>query len=259
MNPPPAIVTVFARNYLPRARVLAASLRRFHPELPLLALCVGPVRDVAPWEMLRPPIAVPRGATIKAAASAAKPLALELALDRGFASAVYLDPDILVRAPLTELFAIVARHAVTLTPHLLDPLAGDDRIVRELNILQSGTFNAGFIGVSRSADARAFLAWWRERVSDQCEHAVAEGVYYDQRWLDLAPVFFDDVRVWRDPEYNAAHWNVPERDLSRARFIHFSGFDPSRPDVVTRYSRRLTADAYGPLLQEYARLLREAE
>jgi hypothetical protein len=86
-------------------------------------------------------------------------------------------------------------------------------------------------------------------------------MHYDQRWLDLAPTLFDDVRIVRDAGCNVAHWNLPERDLGAAprSFFHFSGFDPDQPHVVTKYSRRLAmADAgagAAGLFGRYARLL----
>ena len=78
-------------------------------------------------------------------------------------------------------------------------------------------------------------------------------MHYDQRWLDLVPALFDDVHIVRDAGCNVAYWNLPERGLtltqngmqahdSLCRFFHFSGFEPERPEIVTRYSRRLTMD-----------------
>jgi hypothetical protein len=67
--------------------------------------------------------------------------------------------------------------------------------------------------VSARPAARAFLSWWQNRVYEHCRHDVAHGVYYDQRWLDLAVVFFEDVYVFRDPSFNVAHWNLPERAI----------------------------------------------
>ena len=49
---------------------------------------------------------------------------------------------------LSSLFDVVGQYSIALTPHLLSPLAGADAIPRELNILQSGTFNGGVIAVA---------------------------------------------------------------------------------------------------------------
>jgi hypothetical protein len=138
------------------------------------------------------------------------------------------------------LLAAAQKAAITLLPHLLEPLQGPDRAERELNILQSGAFNGGVVGVRDSSEARAFLAWWQRRVRADCRHAIGEGLHYDQRWLDLVPSYFDDVQVYDDPTVNVAHWNLPERQLGDCRLFHFSGYDPDRPDVLTQYSNRLS-------------------
>ena len=75
---------------------------------------------------------------------------------------------------------------------------------RELNILQSGVFNAGVIGVRRGETADRFLGWWQGQVYSDCRHSLDEGVHYDQRWLDLVPAFFEDVGVVRDPAQDRA-------------------------------------------------------
>jgi len=91
-------------------------------------------------------------------------------------------------------------------------------------------------------------------------------VYFDQRWLDLAVVFFEDVSIFREPSYNVAHWNLPERavrvghdvitvDGRPCRFFQFSGFDPDRPHAVTRYSPRLDMSNVGPAAEVFRRYL----
>jgi hypothetical protein len=200
---------------------------------------------------------------------AAKAYLLSYLLDHGFGSAIFLDADILVLGNLDPLFKIVEKHAILLTPHLLAPLEGEQRAARELNILLSGTYNGGFLGVSDTSSTRAFLYWWQDRLYEHCCHAVAHGMHYDQHWLDFVPVYFDGVHILRDPTYNVAYWSLPERnaylpapplpgDAGPCRFFHFSGFDPEQPPAVTRYSPRLTMANVGPamsLFDHYANLL----
>ncbi len=263
--------TVVAKNFLAFARVLARSFREHHPDVPLFVLLADEVDGyfdpaAEPFQLLHlENLAIPdlprflsqysRQQTVVAA----KAWLLSHLLDRGFHRAVFLDADLLVLGDLTPLLAPAGDPAVLLTPHLLAPLAGGDRIARELNILQSGIYNGGFLGVSDSPEARRFLAWWQERLSLHCRHAVAEGLHYDQRWLDLVPAFFEDVGIVRDPAFNTAYWNLPERNTLAARFFHFSGFNPDEPQAVTRYSRRVAmADDLVPLFDRYVKLLEEA-
>jgi hypothetical protein len=273
--------TVVAKNYLSFARVLAESVRRWHPDLPFFVLLVDepdgrfdPAGEPFPLLQLsqlgsRELEDLRHRRSCKELATSAKAYLLQHLLDRAFRSVVFLDPDVLVLGDLTELLSQVATHDITLTPHLLGPLRGDRAIARELNVLQSGVFNAGFIGVSDGPSARSFLGWWRSRVHARCGHEVAEGVYYDQLSLNLTPAFFDGVSMVRDPGCNVGHWNLPERELRfdgdtllaggrPCRFFHFSGFQPHRPHVLSRYAREAGGVASGALealLGHYADLL----
>jgi len=235
------------------ARVMADSLRRQHPEVPvLLGLTDDPgclrgagyPLEVLPLDELGLP-GIERflfRCTRLEAAIAIKPFALERALDLGFDTAVYVDADVMVLGDISDLLRSAGHHAITLVPHLLEPLVGSDRVGRELNILQSGTFNGGVLSVTDSDTSRAFLRWWQSRVFADCRHSVEEGMHFDQRWLDLVPSYYEDVHVYDDPAINVAHWNLPERELGACRLFHFSGYDPDRAEVMTRYSSRLSLD-----------------
>nr|MDP9492088.1 hypothetical protein [Actinomycetota bacterium] len=250
-----AVATASAGNYVPFARVLASSLHEQHPDLPLffgisdeLQGRLEPGREE--FEVVtipELPLPEPRRFLFRhrrrAAAIAVKPYLLEHVLDLGFEAVLYIDVDVLVLRDLSELLTATGRSSITLLPHLVEPLGGADRAARELNILQSGVFNGGVLGVRESEEARRFLAWWQARVYLHCRHAVADGLHFDQRWLDLVPSYFEDVQVFRDPDVDVAHWNLPERDLSSCRLFHFSGFDPDRPGELTSYSNRLALEA----------------
>lgn len=273
-----AVATIVAKNYVSFARVLAQSFLSHHPDVPFFALLSDEVDGyfdpgAEPFCLVRQSeVGIPDLPRLrvrydrKQVAVTSKPYLLSHLLDRGFGSVIFLDPDIWVLGSLDHLFSLVREHAAVLMPHLLAPLSGEDGVERELNILRSGVYNGGFVGVSARPAARAFLSWWQDRVYEHCRHDVAHGVYYDQRWLDLAVVFFEDVYVFRDPSFNVAHWNLPERairvgddaitvDGQPCRFFHFSGFDPDRPHAVTRYSPRLEMSNVGPAAELFRRYL----
>ena len=166
-GPRVAIATVVARNYLSFARVLALSLRAHHPHVRfLVVVAADPDTD---WQLEGEPfeivaldnLGIPnlrricfRSSRLELAVTV-KPFLMRHLLDRGVDGAIFLDPDVLVVGDLTPLFVEVTQHAIVLTPHLLQPLEGDARIARELNILQSGTFNAGFVGASDAPATRS--------------------------------------------------------------------------------------------------------
>jgi hypothetical protein len=277
-----AIGTVVARNYLAFAKVLARSLAERHPEIPFfVALSDGPhpatdglARQIVQLEALGIPDleCLCRRRSRKELAVSAKPFLLGHLLDRGYTAALFLDPDTLVVGDLSPTLDEVLAHAIVLTPHVLTPPGGADRVCRELDLLQAGTFNAGFVGVSNRAGARRMLAWWQDRVLAACAEDVSAGVYFDQRWLDLMQVVFDEVRILRDPGCNIAYWNLPERRVEvrgnelfvgggAARFFHFSGFDPAGLPFLSRHSRRATLESAGAarvVYERYATLLNAA-
>lgn len=273
-----AAATVVGKNSLSLARVLAQSFRRYHPGIPFFVLLTDEIDGyfdpaAEPFRLLGlADLQIPDLPRFRFQYSqqeltyAVTPFLLAHLLDRGVAGVAFLKQESLVLAELTPVLDLLRRHSIVLTPHLLAPLSGDAGIARELNILQSGVYNVGFLGVAETPTARAFLAWWKERLYEHCRHDIPHGVHFEQRWLDLVPAFFEDVEVVRDPGFNVAHWNLPERKVAidgesvtvdghPCRFFRFSGFDPERPDAVTRYSPRLNAFNVGPAAEIFRRYM----
>ncbi len=226
-----AVGTVVSRNHMAYARVLADSLRRWHPELELYVLVIDHHEGDEPFELLTLE-GVSRSwrfaHSLQEVLVLAKPILLGELLRRGHERALLLDSDMLVTAPLDPLLDAVRDAPVVLTPHLLEPVAVD----RELQILLSGVFNGGVIGVGGDARGRAFLEQWSERLDTYCRSAVERGLYYEQRWLDLAPSTCTGLRILRDPTINVAWWNLPERDPGQSRLLHFSRQGPALPDEL---------------------------
>jgi hypothetical protein len=172
----------------------------------------------------------------------------------------YFDSDIELFSPLAEAEAALAHGAnLVLTPHILQP-APDQH--RERALLRSGSFNAGFVAVAPSAPARAFVAWWCERVKTGCTNDHPEGTYGDQKWLELAPSICDGVMVLRHPGYNFAYWNAYERPLSclggawsaagwPLRFVHYSQWNLREQDWE-QYLARYFDREYQPLAGLFA-------
>jgi hypothetical protein len=245
-----AVCTCVAGNYVSYARVLAQSLRRHHPETKLhvlvvdkqpprferesLSASVVTLKDLRISKLWRMLLAYDR----KQMVVAMKPALLRYVLDAGFESALFLDPDMLVMADLDPVFEAVASHSLTLTPHVGPALAAADKADLERSLLMAGMYNGGFVGISNRPESRRFLAWWEMRLGRLCFDAMQHGLHYDQRWLDLAPAFVEDLHLLRDPGCNFAYWNFPFRALqpegdgfsvngSPLRLFHFSGFDPA--------------------------------
>lgn len=246
------IFTSVAANYLAKARVLAGSVKKFHPEFQFhLLLCdavpAGFSLESEPFDSL---IAVGDFGlenpeqwifqhTLVELTTAAKGFALEKLLDLPDCSEVlFFDPDIVVLAPLDRLLAEFANASILLTPHLTEPEVAREAILdNELSVLRHGVYNLGFLGVKNSAEGRRFAGWWRERLKNFCFNDIARGLFTDQRWADLTPAYFPDHKILRDAAYNVCTWNLTHRAVTGAGpfellvnggpvvFYHFSGFD----------------------------------
>lgn len=266
------VCTVIARNYLAHARVLAESFRRHHPDGRCFVLVIddeeGLVADTEPFTVLRPrDIDVQAFEQMRSAYSvmelctAVKPWLLRHMLARhdDGSGVAYLDPDIVIYSRMTELEAALRDHAVVLTPHVLHGMPRDGRRPNETDILLAGVYNLGFIGVADRPDAVTVLDWWAERLLTDCFVAPERGYFVDQRWIDFVPGLIDDLRILRDPAYNVAYWNVPERPLEvhegdyrvagrPLRFFHFSGYSPGRRTDLSRHQTRVTLTEHPALL-----------
>ena len=265
-----------AKNRLSLARVLAQSFLEHHPDIPFYVLladeidgCFDPRREryqLIPFSDLR----IPHRERFRfhyaqqPLSYATTPFLLEHLLDRGFERVLFFKQESLVLGDHSEVLELLTRHPIVMTPHLLAPLAGPDRAARELNILQSGVFNVGLLGVAAPDAGTPFLKWWQDRVYAHCAHAVADGMHYEQRWLDLVPTFFPAAHLLRDPAFNVAHWNLPDRSIDvrgrdvlvegrPGRLFRFSGYDPDVPGLPTRYSNRLTWENVGPARMVFER------
>src|SRR5262245_13427851 len=267
-----AACSVVSKSHLAYARVLAESFRQYHPAARMFVLVVdgadGYVRprhepfelvELAELEIPDLPSLCFRYDAFELCC-AAKAYLLRHLLRRSDLSIVcYLDSDILVLRELTELGAILDRHSIALTPHLIADMRDDGRTPGLRHILGSGAYNAGFIAVHNDPTAHRFLDWLGAQVQRYCVHDLGAGLFVDQRWLDLVPGMFDDVGILRHPGYNVGHWSLSHRTVTESggeilvnglplHFFHFSGLDFDDTRGLSKHQDRFTLDAV-PVLE----------
>jgi len=280
---PFAACTIIAKNYLPMARVLANSWNSFHPGAPLYVLLLDSpagyfsANDEAFLSVLVPEIGIHNVEaflfkySILEASTAVKPYFLRYLFRRyAIDKLLYLDPDILLFGPLDDLKNRLDRANILLTPHLLSPLPNDGRRQTDHDILKSGTYNLGFLGLRNGIATQRLIQWWTGKVYHHCLVSLANNLFVDQRWMDLVPGMFDGVDIIRAPGYNVAYWNLHERKVSVGEtvtvngqplhFFHFSGFDATRPSIVSKHQDRFQMSDIGDtrkLYEKYRDLLIE--
>jgi hypothetical protein len=184
--------------------------------------------------------------TLKELCTAAKASFLDyLICDRQCESLIYLDPDILITGSLDQLYESLGNHDIILTPHLDTDYPDDGLLPDDSFILRAGQFNLGFIGINCSANARAFLSWWKSKLYEHCVVDVPNGYFVDQKFIDFVPFFFGRVLIEKDTGYNVGYWNLHSRRLKQTKaswgcnegplyFFHFSGYD-SRSSAISSH------------------------
>jgi len=174
----------------------------------------------------------------------------------GFDEACYIDPDILLFSPMTEVFSALRNHSCVLTPHMIHPLQ-DGKEPSDLTIMKSGVYNLGFLGLRNDSDGRRLASWWADRCFTNCRIDIAGNMFTDQRWMDLAPAFVSRPFILRHPGYNIAYWNLLHRSVSRTKagrwlvngerlvFFHFSGISPTDSKQFSKHQNRFGPENLG--------------
>ena len=255
------IFTSITANYLPKARVLATSVKRFHPDAKFhlmlsdvipqsIAIENEPFDSIITIDEL--PIPEQKAWIFKHSivemCTGVKPIAFQEIFQRyNCDKVIYLDPDIAVLNPLDSITEKLDYYSVLLTPHQTSPEESNEAVLdNELCSLRHGVYNLGFLAVRNSQDGRAFLKWWSKRCLDFCYDNIPQGMFTDQRWVDLAPAFFTDIHILRKPIYNVATWNLTHRKVTGSLeegilvngepicFYHFSGFDSGAQELMLK-------------------------
>ena len=272
-----AACTIVAKNYIAFARVLADSFYQHHPEGRFFVLLVDrnegyvdpqqerfTLLEIEELDNLPDIRSFLFKYTLLECNTAVKPYLLQHLFERyDLPNLVYFDPDILITGSLGELAALLERHSIVLTPHLTEPI-DDGAWPSELAFLQSGTYNLGFIGLRRDASVDRLLPWWQERLYDRCVVRIEQGLFVDQKWIDLVPGLFDGVRIWTHPGYNVAYWNLAGRTVTLSSagplangepliFFHFSGVEPESLANVSKHQDRFTLDGVGQAAELFRR------
>ena len=285
MSTKSAILTIVSNNYIHFARTLMESVKVHEPGNDRYVLVVDdPVASEARDDShlyslitldqldLPAPSQFLFRYNVLEANTAVKPWSLEyLSGTLGYDSVIYLDPDIYLYRPLSHVHQrLRSGAALVLTPHVTNPL-WDGEHPNELDILKAGAYNLGFAAIGKWSAAEPLISWWQHRLEHHCVVDPEQGLFVDQRWMDLAPGLFEDVHILRHRGYNVAYWNIHERPLREdgngwfagpelLHFFHFSGIDLERPDQFSKHQTRFRLNDLGAgkrLFLDYCARLRE--
>ena len=250
-----SVYTSCSLNYLPKARVLADSLRRHEPDarLTLLLNDIAPDwldLDAEPFDRIWTPADLGYDRAwifqhnVMELCTAVKGRALaRLIAEEAADFHIYFDPDVCVYHPLAPISEYMQGASIGLVPHILTPEQSETGIrLTEMSVTEHGIYNLGHLILRPDRNGRAFADWWAARLDRYCFDDQDRGLFTDQRWVDLAPAIFDGVRVLRVPNLDVASWNLFGRTLRQTRAgkpytftvdgyplitYHFSGTGPT--------------------------------
>lgn len=254
------VFTICSANYLAQAITLGKSLQATNPDIPFRIYLVDrlegreEVKKRVPFTLIeieKVPVTDFEGMALRYNVvelnTSVKPYIFDhiLKSEPDIQKVVYLDPDIMVFQPLTNLFETLDNYNIVLTPHILTPSDNIPYAQPESNFLATGIFNLGFVAIKFSGESMRILNWWKEKLLYQGYNRLDHHFFYDQKWMNFAPLFFEDVFIEKNLGYNMAYWNLHERTLSFKNnkfyvnentpliFFHFSSYKTSKPDLIS--------------------------
>jgi hypothetical protein len=275
-----AFFTVCNLQYLPKAIVLAKSVFNVQHDKLIIYLFDKETDKIPSHESFEirwiADQKIPRFShlafmyDVTEACTSIKPF-VTIQLLQAYDKVVYLDPDICVYSDLSELCSLLDEYPIILTPHYVIPI-DDPLLDYDLGLMRFGSFNLGFYAVNGSEEGLRFLNWWSERCINLGFAEAQFGLSVDQKWVSIAPCFFENIKILFDLGYNVAFWNLQERTLKTQnntilvndkyvlKFFHFSSFNLQNPKIIS--SRPHTWNKTGrqdldKICIEYAEKLKE--
>ena len=258
------IFTSITSNYIPKARVLAHSVKKYVPNAVFhLLLCDSPPQgfDLEQEEfdhlMLLDELDIDNQKSwifqhnVVELCTAVKGRGFQEIFRRfGPDKIIFFDPDMVLFSGIEVIEGQLDQHSVLLTPHQTEPARTRSAILdNEVSSLKYGVFNLGFLAVRNSPEGIRFVNWWSDRLRDFCFDDRARGFFTDQKWGDLAPALFADLGILRGPQFNVSTWNIDSREITGdiaegvyvnkipLCFYHFSGIDSG--------AQKLMLEVYG--------------
>lgn len=253
--------TICATNYIGLAKVLEKSIYDYYKDVEFFIM-VADEPDVEIKKTLEDNILIAKSALkgiyseekwnemafkydLTEFCTAIKPASIKFFFEKGYEKCIYFDPDILAFSSIEEIYNKLDEYNAIVTPHITQiGLAGQGNIP-EHQLLCSGVYNLGFLGIKNTNESKAILDWWERKLEDKCFASIPENLFTDQKWMDLIPCFLGNTLfVSQNLGMNMAPWNFHERKIQneenelyvvsrnnesfireRLIFVHFSGYN----------------------------------
>lgn len=130
---------------------------------------------------------------------------------------------------------------ILITPHWRNP-------TNKFTYLH-GLYNAGFVGVSKGSEEA--MEWWKELCFWKTERNLEEGLFVDQRYLDLMPIEWG-ANICKHRGINAAPWNENRENLVMVHLSARFQIDEALKPYLAEYDYKVSeAREWVPQLKEH--------
>lgn len=269
--------TICSNNYLAQANILKESFLQFNPNFSFYICLTDKFSSEINYKLFEPAIIVPvekvnglhvpeltKKYDVVEFNTCVKPTFIKYLIDQNKNTELlyFIDPDICFYQSIDKLNELLRTRSIVLTPHITKPIVVDEYLPSEHLFLNYGIYNLGFIGLNlKDPEVKVMLDWWEQKTLNLGFNRTEEGLFVDQLWMNLTPVYFKNVHVLKDLSYNMAPWNLQERSIkkilengevilnddSKLAFYHFSNLDTQRLEISRFYKRYQFRDL--PLLK----------
>jgi hypothetical protein len=268
--------TIITADYYPKALALFKSIRKFNSEISLQVLVADnqpmpsqfqipagidiiDVRELNEFPMVHELYRKYAHVHMNFFRWSLKPVFITYLLEKGFQKTIYLDCDMYFFNDYEFLFEELDKSVILLTPHWRNsnPFLGSESF---MSLFTHGIFSAGFIGANKGG--LSALHWW----ANACHFMMAPkpeiGIYDDQKYLDVLPVLFENVKIIRhrgcgvganreETKRVAVNGQVMINGQDPIIFIHFDG--QLIEGILKGYDAQLL-----PYLNEYIKVFEES-
>jgi hypothetical protein len=172
---------------------------------------------------------------------------------------ISLDSDMLIFDNFAYIEQQLDTYNIFITPHCHTPmpyLSTIDKVTSEFSymapyedrvMLHVGIYNLGFFAIKNSPETINFRNWWMDRCRHQCYVGSRVGLFGEQLWVNLVPIYFEKVCILNHLGYNVGPWSLHERTITKKDnkfFIndtfplviyHYTGYTPDDPDKVAKW------------------------
>jgi hypothetical protein len=292
-----AAFTICAKNYIGLAQALETSIKRHHDDIDFYIFVADEFDADADLMTLPSNVLISKNLLdighdewysmafkydLTEFCTAIKPSCFKYIFEKmGAEACLFFDPDIMVYNSLTPVYNYLNSHSVILTPHITTIQETYTGVLKEQNLLYSGMYNLGFVGLRYNDSTIKLLNWWKVRLKDRCFQNKMENYFTDQKWMDFIPSFFPtETLVSPNIGLNLAPWNFYEREVyieeevfwvkNRINpsipsypltFVHFSGINYAallKGEIEQKnLDNFVTPEDLKPLFKLYSSLLNE--